>query len=323
MNKILLFAMAFFTVTVAWAQETSTVTPSDSTETINADNVPIEEYVPKVIIEGKWGSGPGEFGIASRFPLGHFDQYKPNSLAVNSKGQVYVLDYVNNRIQKFDREGKYLISIPVEGLKGILAGYCAGDTCYEEPPVPGQKFDRPVMGDVETIGINIVIDSKDTLYYYLKRVKNGKETGEVWEFKNDKLVKKSTQKIPTERHKATPASEYVDTKIDADVKEKSGRGKFAAGDRKKRAIDFQLADGEELYGRRKVIFDESSKKWAVRIKKAGKIWDRVYDPSGKLLSITEVPRLSEFSDTKRNYYFIEIGQNGLTIRKRELVRTLK
>ncbi len=51
----------------------------ESTETVTTDNVPIEEYVPKVIIEGKWGTGPGEFGMASRFPLGLYDQYKPSS----------------------------------------------------------------------------------------------------------------------------------------------------------------------------------------------------------------------------------------------------
>ena len=35
-----------------------------------------------------------------------------------------------------------------------------------------------------------MIDAKDSLYYYLKRNKDGKESGEVWQFKNDKLVKK-------------------------------------------------------------------------------------------------------------------------------------
>ena len=191
MNKTILFVVSFFTVNMAWAQQVSTTVPSGSTETVNADSVPIEEYVPKVIIEGKWGTGPGEFGIASRFPLGLYDQYVPSSLAVDSKENIYVLDFVNNRIQKFNKDGKYLTFLTIEGLKGELAGYCAGDTCYEVPPAPGVKYDRAVIGAVESIGINIVIDSKDTLYYYLKRVKDGKETGEVWEFMNDRMGRKS------------------------------------------------------------------------------------------------------------------------------------
>jgi len=182
MKKMILSVIVLFAAGSLAAQEASTA----------ADQVPIEEYVPKVIIEGKWGTGPGEFGMASQFPLGHFEKYQPSSLAVDSKGNIYILDFVNDRIQKFNKSGKYMTELPVEGLKGELAGYCYDGTCYEEPPAPGQKIERKVMGQVEVQGINIVIDSKDTLYYYLKRSKDGKETGEVWQFRNDKLVKKSS-----------------------------------------------------------------------------------------------------------------------------------
>jgi len=181
MNRIIAGLLIMLAPCAALAQKASTDT----------EQVPIEEYVPKVIIEGKWGTRPGEFGIASQFPLGHFEKYQPSSLAVDSKGNIYVLDFVNDRIQKFDKSGKYLTELPVEGMKGELAGYCYDGTCYEEPPAPGQKIERKVMGQIEVQGINIVIDSKDDLYYYLKRNKDGKETGEVWQFRNDKLVKKT------------------------------------------------------------------------------------------------------------------------------------
>lgn len=163
----------------------------NSTETIDTNNVPIEEYVPKVILEGKWGNEPGEFGMASRFPLGLYDQYTPSSLTVDTNGNIYVLDFVNNRIQKFTKDGGYITSLSIDGLKGELSGYCIDDTCYEVSPAAGVKYDRPVIGKVEVIGINIVTDSKDTLYYYLKRFKNSEVTGEVWEFKGDKLLKKT------------------------------------------------------------------------------------------------------------------------------------
>ena len=144
---------------------------------IENSNVPVYEYVSKVIIEGKWGTGPGEFGTKGvliedgKFipnPLGTATPIYPDSLAVDSKGNIYILDPVNNRIQKFDAYGKYLKSIKVESLGGYIGG------------IP-QKY----------LGINIVIDSKDNLYYYLvrnPRTKNSK--GEVWMFKNDKVAER-------------------------------------------------------------------------------------------------------------------------------------
>lgn len=315
MRKLILFCVSFFCIIPGvCAQQTGTQTVS------NDANVPIEEYVPKVIIEGKWGSAPGEFGRASRFPLGEFEQYIPSSLAVNSKGDIYILDYVNNRIQKFTQDGKYLASISVEGLTGVLAGYCVVDTCYEVPPVPGLKYDRPVMGEIVTVGVNIVIDSKDTLHYYLKRVKDGKETGEVWEFKNDKLVNKGSPNSFRGVQAGIAKEKYVDPKVDAEIKESSIAKNFSAADKKNRQLSFRLDNGEALHGQRRVVYDEGIKKWTVRIKKGGKVWDKFYGPSGKLLSVRQVPELSEFSDSKGSYYFIETNSTGLAIRKNELTR---
>jgi len=138
--------------------------------------VMIEESMPKVIVEGKWGTGPGEFG---RGEWGeHF--YEPRSMVVDSEGNIYVLDTVNNRIQKFDNKGKYLLSIPVESFKGKVR-YHRGKP-IKNPYLEGRYLIHPI----EVYGINIAIDSEDNLYYYLER--NNK--GEVWQFKEDKLVKK-------------------------------------------------------------------------------------------------------------------------------------
>ena len=143
--------------------------------------VMIEEYMPKVIVEGKWGTGPGEFG---RGEWGeHF--YEPHSMVVDSEGNIYVLDTVNNRIQKFDNKGKYLLSIPVESFKGKVR-YHRGKP-IKNPYLEGRYLIHPI----EVYGINIAIDSEDNLYYYLER--NNK--GEVWQFKEDKLVKKHETKL--------------------------------------------------------------------------------------------------------------------------------
>jgi hypothetical protein len=46
--------------------------------------VQYEEYVPEVLIEGKWGKGPGEFWAEYLEPLveGWTDVYQPESIAV-------------------------------------------------------------------------------------------------------------------------------------------------------------------------------------------------------------------------------------------------
>jgi len=178
MNRIIAGLLIMLAPCGVLAQKASTDT----------EQVPIEEYVPKVIIEGKWGTGPGEFGVLDD-PM-QAEYYKvpqfPGSLAVNSKGEIYILDHVNGRIQKFSQTGQHLVDIPVlscadENKKNIVK--------VEEMKDGTISFD--LRSSPSFLGINIVIDSKDTLYYYLKRSKDGKETGEVWQFKNDKLVKKT------------------------------------------------------------------------------------------------------------------------------------
>ena len=190
MNRIIAGFIITLLPCAALAQEASTA----------ADQVPIEEYVPKVIIEGKWGTGPGEFGRQSDFDY----DLKPTSLAVDSKGNIYILDFVNNRIQKYSSDGKHLKDIPVDGLKGPVECWAVksynektqkvvwsiGSSDVKPTGVPDSHL-QAYIWPPEIQGINIVIDSKDNLYYYLKRNKDGKESGEVWQFKNDKLVKKT------------------------------------------------------------------------------------------------------------------------------------
>lgn len=62
-----------------------------------------EEYVPKVIIEGKWGTGPGEFG-----ELPHDSDISSFTLIVDGKSNIYILDDMNKRVEMFDNSGKYL-----------------------------------------------------------------------------------------------------------------------------------------------------------------------------------------------------------------------
>lgn len=79
------------------------------------------EYVSHVIIEGDWGNGPGQFGMT----LFEGAPFIPKSLVVDSQGIIFILDSINSRIQKFNQQGKYLASIPLEKYQRIrdTAGY--------------------------------------------------------------------------------------------------------------------------------------------------------------------------------------------------------
>jgi hypothetical protein len=75
-----------------------------------------EQYVEKLLIEGKNGSGPGEvkwkeFGM---LPSG------PSSFAVNRKGEIFILDDINDRIAKFDKYGKFIANFPLDSTKGYV-----------------------------------------------------------------------------------------------------------------------------------------------------------------------------------------------------------
>lgn len=72
-----------------------------------------EKYSSQVLIAGKWGSEPGEFGLGGAMGEEGGDVI-PNELVSDDDGNIYVLDNWNNRVQKFDATGKYLEMYPLE-----------------------------------------------------------------------------------------------------------------------------------------------------------------------------------------------------------------
>lgn len=194
------------------------------------ENAPeVETYSPEILVEGGWGEEPGRFGVAWTYPnslanespSGRIEPFYPLSIAVNSRGEVYILDPVNNRIQKFSNAGTYLLSLKVEAYAGPEAPIWYGQT----PGDDGKMiFDRvrekregklgvdrwfPFYDPITTRGINIVIDVQDTLYYYRgkheTKLKEGnplrysdptqpRPYGEVQIFRDDALVK--TVRVP-------------------------------------------------------------------------------------------------------------------------------
>jgi len=79
---------------------------------VNPDTLP-EKYIPKVIAKAKfWGVKPGELELGYRMWEGEADY--PTSIVADSKGRIYILDHLNNRVVVFDTLGKFIREIPVK-----------------------------------------------------------------------------------------------------------------------------------------------------------------------------------------------------------------
>jgi len=274
-------------------------------QAISNQSVITEEYVPKVIIEGKWGTNAGEFGVqeCETDPF----CYKPESIAVNSKGEIYVLDLVNNRIQKFNNDGEYILSIPVDSFIGDIKKYIPRETLLKIYEEIGKEYlnddeykeqlknrgvaetndilGRPKIIPNKVKGINIVVDDSDVLYYYCKKIKEKK--GEVWVFKNDKLVRKFETNV-IERFEPAPDYEVEKQKIDKDrekiiIKFKDGR---------KMNFEYKQIDNEN----RKIQFTD----------KNGKVKEFQFKPNRKLKE-NEKYFVSKEPEVKNNRIFISTG----------------
>lgn len=138
-------------------------------EPISPVSVVTMQAVSKIIIEEKLGQNAtnwNEIGAdeGEAYFLDDGEKFYPGSrfidddrcFAVNSQGDIYLFDIVNNRIKKYDSEGKYLKSIPVKSWIGPVK-YQPADKNY-----PAYTFVNPI----EYIGRNITIDEDDNIYVY-------------------------------------------------------------------------------------------------------------------------------------------------------------
>jgi len=77
---------------------------------VNPDTL-FQKYVPKVIIEAKWGSGPGELGYDPSGP-----GFGPEGFAIDSDGTIYILDGIHGSVKKYNIEGKMLAEYKYEAF---------------------------------------------------------------------------------------------------------------------------------------------------------------------------------------------------------------
>ncbi|MDD5687085.1 MAG: hypothetical protein PHE88_04550 [Elusimicrobia bacterium] len=81
----------------------------------------LEQYEPKVIIQGKWGKGDDEFGIYTKGEV-----RGPVAMDVDKEGNIYIFDAVNWRVKKYDKEGKLQTTIDLEKIPKEPQEYVAG-----------------------------------------------------------------------------------------------------------------------------------------------------------------------------------------------------
>ena len=77
---------------------------------------------------GEPGSGPGQFNT-------------PHTIAIDAKGNIYVADRGNRRIQVFDSDGKFLREIKID--VPVPAGRAAVDRQPRRPPDAPPRHDEP------------------------------------------------------------------------------------------------------------------------------------------------------------------------------------
>ena len=128
-----------------------------------------EHYSSKVLIEEKYGDKTNEFGFTmiegDIFPI-------VTKIEIDSMGNIYLLDKVNNRIKKYNNDGEYINSIPIQSFQKKWF--------YDDK--------GPLIGSPDKYNTDICIDSKNNLYV-LNIAKNGKR--EIGVFKNSKNLEKT------------------------------------------------------------------------------------------------------------------------------------
>jgi len=97
-----------------------------------------QNYVSKEILRAHWGSEKGQLGLFYGGPEPTYDF--PRDMAIDEKGNIYISDYVNKRVVKFNPSGNYEKNI------GETYGDIKSNTFYE----------------------NIGVDSDDNVYAYDK-----------------------------------------------------------------------------------------------------------------------------------------------------------
>lgn len=105
-------------VSTVWAMGGTPPSPSEEVEIIEniaaqtEEAATQEEYEMQPLVEIPWGMKAGELGIAGIEGM----IIEPKRLVVDGNNNLYILDPVNNRINKYNSAGKFIREYPADGL---------------------------------------------------------------------------------------------------------------------------------------------------------------------------------------------------------------
>ena len=111
-----------------------------------------EKYTSNIIIEAKWGSGEGEFGICSW----GYGLAVPKSIFVDGKS-IYILDSANLRINIYSLKGKYIRNIELQKQKELQK---SNETVKDELRFKSRITNDYCLGGYE----NFVVDKRGYIY---------------------------------------------------------------------------------------------------------------------------------------------------------------
>jgi hypothetical protein len=83
---------------------------------------PAAGYQSQVVFSVGWGSGADQIGLQQGPEL---ETVGPTTFAMDTFGNIYLYDFVNQRIAKYDNSGKFVASI---GSKLICSSFCVDDS---------------------------------------------------------------------------------------------------------------------------------------------------------------------------------------------------
>lgn len=243
---------------------------------VNGWTQPKEIYKSKILIQGTWGTAPGQYGRG----LIDDDQFYPTSFAIDENEIIYILDDLNNRVQYYDGGGNLLGVIPIESYS-----------------FPAEKQKGKAPGAEASLTINY-FGFIDGSLHAVRRFRGESEA--VFKLQGAKFViDDSSQTLAKIRSaKSYESNEEIIRRLlgrDSRFHDKTNDSK----DGIKSAVPF--FDG---YPVGRVIVDGGGNRWIMGISKNGR--DEKCSPSGELLFEIRVGGASREVSRGGNYYVLRL-----------------
>jgi hypothetical protein len=134
MKNILLFIFILVFVSRVLAQ---------TNQGMQTDSIVFRE--PQLILEAVAGDAPGQVGFTSGFAC------SPKDFIIDPYGNIWIMDIMNRRVQKFNNKGDFILQFPDAVNKSPIALVCSNIECNLE----GQIVVGPMpLGDMVVLNNN-------------------------------------------------------------------------------------------------------------------------------------------------------------------------